>query len=191
MIKKAGNIVANNALKRILYKILSHIKKNNLSTELISKSSININTAPPKIWEALINPEIAKKYLFGAEIVTDWKEGSSITFIGEFNGNKYQEKGVLLNVKHNIQLQYSHWSNFDGLPDDPKNYRVWTFDIQEIDRTTQLSITEDNIPTEKQKIRSDEFWKEVLQKIKHIVENYPPEWKIGNQTLRTKGIFSA
>lgn len=142
-----------------------------MSKELISKSSIDINASSPKIWEALVKPEIAKKYFFGAEIVTDWKVGSPITFKGEFNGNKYEEKGVLLNIEPSAQLQYSHWSNFDGLPDEPENYRTWTFDINENDGITKLSISEDNIPTEKQKNRSDEFWKEVLQKIKHIVEN--------------------
>lgn len=141
-----------------------------MNKDYISKSSININTSSSRIWEALITPEIAKEYFFGAQIVTDWKEGSPIRFIGEFNGNMYEEKGVLLNVKPNTQLQYSHWSHFDGLPDLPEHYRTWTFDISESDGTSQLSISEDNIPTEKQKKRSDEFWGDVLQKIKRLVE---------------------
>lgn len=142
-----------------------------MKKELISKSSININTSSSKIWEALIRPEIVKEYFFGAEIETDWKKGSPITFRGEYNGNKYEEKGILLNVEPNTQLQYSHWSHFDGLLDEPENYRTWTFDITEKNGTTLLTISEDNIPTEKQKNRSDEFWKEVLQKIKHKIES--------------------
>jgi uncharacterized protein YndB with AHSA1/START domain len=141
-----------------------------MDKELISKSSIDINASSPNIWEALIDPEIAKEYFFGAEIVTNWIAGSPIIFKGEFNGNKYEEKGVLLSVEPNTQLRYSHWSNFDGLPDEPENYRTWTFDINEKDGKTQLSITEDNIPTEKQKNRSDEFWNETLMKIKRLVE---------------------
>tara|TARA_R110002049_G_scaffold307940_1_gene510291 strand:- start:72 stop:494 length:423 start_codon:yes stop_codon:yes gene_type:complete len=128
-----------------------------MNREHISKSSIDINAPVSKVWGSLVNPQIAKKYFFNAEIISDWKEGSPITFKGEFNGNKYEEKGILLNVQPNIQLQYTHWSNFDGLPDEPENYRIWTFDINEKDGATQLSITEDNIPTEKQKNRSDEF----------------------------------
>lgn len=129
-----------------------------------------MNVSSSEIWEVLVNPEIAKEYFFGAEITTDWMVGSPITFKGEFNGNKYEEKGVLLNVEPHTQLQYSHWSNFDGLSDEPENYRTWTFNINEKDGTTQLSITEDNIPTEKQKNRSDEFWREALLKIKRLVE---------------------
>lgn len=141
-----------------------------MSKEFISKSSIDINASPTRIWEALVKPEIAKEYFFGAEIVTDWKVGNPITFKGELNGNKYEEKGVLLNVEPNRQLQYSHWSNFDGLPDKFENYRTWTFDLNEKDGATQLSIAEDSIPTEKQKNRSDEFWREALLKIKRLVE---------------------
>lgn len=142
-----------------------------MSKKLISRSSIDINAPSTKIWEALVKPEIAKKYFFGAEVLTSWKIGSPIIFKGEFNGNKYEEKGVLLNVEPNTQLRYSHWSNFDGLPDEPENYRIWTFDIHRKDGTTQLSITEDNIPTDRQKGRSDEFWSVLLQKVKRIVEN--------------------
>ncbi|MEM6813027.1 MAG: SRPBCC domain-containing protein [Bacteroidota bacterium] len=129
-----------------------------------------MNTTSSKIWETLVNPEIAKRYFFGAKIETDWCVGSTITFKGEFDGNSYEEKGVILNVEPNVQLQYSHWSHFDGLPDEPENYRTWTFDINGIDETLQLSITEDNIPSEKQKKRSDEFWGILLLKIKEIVE---------------------
>lgn len=141
-----------------------------MSKALISKSSMDMNASAAKIWEALVKPQLIKEYFFGAEIVTDWITGSPITFKGEFNGNKYEEKGILLNVKPNTQLQYTHWSNFDGLPDEPENYRTWTFDINEKNGTTQLIISEDNIPTEKQKKRSDEFWGDVLLKIKRLVE---------------------
>ncbi|MBX2843241.1 MAG: SRPBCC domain-containing protein [Flammeovirgaceae bacterium] len=137
---------------------------------LTSKSSIDINASPSKIWEALVKPEIAKEYFFGAEIITDWKVGNPITFKGEFNGNKYEEKGIILNVEVNTQLQYSHWSNFDGLPDKQENYRTWTFNITGISGKKELSISEDHIPTEKQKKRSDEFWNGVLLTIKGLLE---------------------
>ena len=136
----------------------------------ISESSIEIKSTKSKIWEALINPEIAKEYFFGAEITSEWEEGNPITFSGEYNGNKYEEKGILLNVIPEVQLQYTHWSDLEGIPDIPENYRIWTFDITNKTNHIKLSVKEDNIPTEKQKIRSDEFWAGVLSKIKKLVE---------------------
>ena len=141
-----------------------------MNRELISESSITINTSSSRVWGALTRPELVKEYFFGAEIMTDWKVGSPIRFKDEFNGNKYEEKGVLLNVKPNTQLEYSHWSHFDGLPDEPENYRTWAFDLTEKNGITQLVVREDNIPSEKQKKRSDEFWNDVLLKIKQLVE---------------------
>ncbi|MTI32278.1 SRPBCC domain-containing protein [Xanthovirga aplysinae] len=142
-----------------------------MNREYISKASIEINAPKSKVWEALVKPEIAKKYFFGAEVITEWKEGSPIQFKGEFNGNKYEEKGTLLKVRPNIQLQYTHWSNLEGIPDKSENYRIWTFDIMEKERITQLTVSEDNIPTEKKRKRSNEFWNGVLLNIKQILEN--------------------
>lgn len=141
-----------------------------MQKELISVSSILIQAPATSIWHALVTPKIARRYFFGAEIKTDWQPGNPITFVGHFNGNAYEEKGIILSVEDNVRLQYSHWSHFDGLPDLPENYRTWTFDLKENNGTTFLTASEDNIPTEKQKIRSDEFWKEVLEKIKKLVE---------------------
>ena len=84
--------------------------------------------------------------------------------------NKYEEKGVLLHVKPESLLQYTHWSHFDELPDAPENYRTWTFRLSEEDTHVLLSITEDNIPTEKKRERSDEFWSGVLATIKQLLE---------------------
>ena len=51
--------------------------------DLIVSESIEINTEPDKVWEALTNPEIIKEYLFGTQTITDWKVGSDIIFQGE------------------------------------------------------------------------------------------------------------
>ncbi|MEQ9287289.1 MAG: SRPBCC domain-containing protein [Cyclobacteriaceae bacterium] len=135
-----------------------------------SKSSIKIQASPAMVWDALVNKEIAKEYFHGAEVWSSWEEGSPITFKGEFNGNEHEEKGVILKVVPGSLLQYSHWSHFDGLPDEPENYRTWTFSIADGSGDAILSVSEDNIPTEAKKLRSDEFWNEVLQTIKRIVE---------------------
>lgn len=123
-----------------------------------------------KVWESLVNPEIAKTYFWGAEVTTDWQVGSPIIFSGEFNGNKYEEKGTILQFKPEKLLQYTHWSNLEGIPDVPENYRQWSFELLAEGPDVTLSITEDNIPTEQQRKRSDEFWNEVLNTIKQLLE---------------------
>ncbi|MEQ8683865.1 MAG: SRPBCC domain-containing protein [Imperialibacter sp.] len=141
-----------------------------MKREHISNVSIDIQATPEAVWDALVTPAIAKKYFFGADVASDWKEGSPITFTGEFGGNKYLEKGVLLTIIPGSRLQYTHWSSLESLPDEPENYRTWTFDIEAKEGLTQLSVTEDNIPTEMQQKRSDEFWAGVLLTIRQLLE---------------------
>lgn len=117
-----------------------------------------------------MNPATAKEYFFGANLRSDWKEGSPITLTGEFNGNAYREKGTILQYRPEKLLQYSHWSDLEKLPDLPENYRNWTFRIESEGAGVILSVTEDNIPDEAKRARSDEFWSGVLATIKRIVE---------------------
>ena len=48
----------------------------------VSKNTIEIGADPSSVWKVLTDPEEAKKYYFGAEVVTSWKEGESIVFKG-------------------------------------------------------------------------------------------------------------
>ena len=61
--------------------------------DLEVSESIEINTGPDKVWKALINTDIIKKYLFGTQTINDWKVGSEIVFQGEYRGITCQDKG--------------------------------------------------------------------------------------------------
>jgi uncharacterized protein YndB with AHSA1/START domain len=136
----------------------------------VSRASIAIEASSADVWDALVNPATTKAYFFGAEVHSDWKEGSPITFTGEFNGKSYHEKGTILQCQPQRLLQYSHWSDLEQLPDLSENYRKWTFRIESGDLGVILSVTEDNIPDETKRARSDEFWAGVLSTIKRLVE---------------------
>jgi hypothetical protein len=112
-----------------------------------------------------------QEILLRGKVDSDWRVGSPITFTGEFRGNAYHEKGTIMQCSPERLLQYSHWSNLEALPNIPENYRTWTFQIAPDGAGIRLSVTEDNIPTEGQRARSDEFWSGVLSTIKEIVES--------------------
>ena len=137
----------------------------------MSRTSITIEGSSADVWEALVNPATAKEYFFGAKVQSDWKEGSPITFTGEFNGHSYHEKGTILQCRPERLLQYSHWSDLEQLLDLQENYRNWTFRIESGGSGVVLSITEDNIPDETKRARSDEFWSGVLATIKEVVKS--------------------
>ena len=50
--------------------------------DLTATANITIDASLAKVWDALINPEVIKRYMFGATVVSDWKQGSPITVEG-------------------------------------------------------------------------------------------------------------
>ena len=56
--------------------------------DFMANAAISINSNKKEVWDALVNPVAIKRYMFGAKIESDWREGSDITWRGEFNGMK-------------------------------------------------------------------------------------------------------
>ena len=101
-----------------------------MNRDLKATKSIEINASAPSVWDALVNPEKIKIYLFGTETITDWKVGNPIIFQGEYNGQTYKDKGLVLKNESNEELSYAYWSGFSGLEDKPENYSIVTYRIQ-------------------------------------------------------------
>ena len=141
-----------------------------MNTSLNISKSIQINAVKNKVWEALTNPEKIKLYLFGTETVSTWKTGSPIIFRGEYQGQHYRDKGMILDIKKEELLKYSYWSGFSGLEDKPENYSYITFTMHFADNKTTLTLNQAGFKDEQSKQHSSENWGQVLEKIKEIVE---------------------
>ncbi len=136
----------------------------------IVRQSIEINTTSSKVWEALTTPEWIKKYLFGTETISEWKVGSPIIFQGEWEGQKYRDKGTILKFEVNKIFQYNYWSTFSGFEDKPENYTRITFELSEKDKMTVLTLIQDNFVTEVQYEHSSKNWEMILTSIKKMLE---------------------
>jgi len=141
-----------------------------MKTDIIGRTSIIINAPIAKVWGALTTPELIKEYLFGTNTKTDWKVGSPITFEGEYEGKKYQDKGTIKEFEPNKRLKYSYWSSMSGIEDKPENYVDVTYEVKEKDGKTELTITQENIPDEKMREHSEQNWKMVMEGLKALVE---------------------
>ena len=86
----------------------------NMRRDFIAKASISINVPVKEVWTALTDPMVIKQYMFGTNVVSDWKEGSPIVWKGKWQARKYEDKGVILKLKPKSLLQYSHFSPLDG-----------------------------------------------------------------------------
>lgn len=104
--------------------------------DLIVSKSVIIDASAAKVQHALTEPEIIKLYLYGTNTITDWKVGSEIIFEGEYEGQKYRDRGVILEFIPEQKLSYLYWSGFSGLEDLPENYSTVTGSVKSIDDTT-------------------------------------------------------
>src|SRR5689334_10013085 len=101
----------------------------NMESTLIAQAHITISAPVAKVWDALVNPKMIKQYLLGTNAVSDWEEGSPIVWKGEWEGRPYEDKGVILQLKPEHILQYSHFSPLSGQADIPANYHTVTIEL--------------------------------------------------------------
>ena len=142
-----------------------------ITTNNIAKAEETINAPIAEIWDALTNPDMIRKYMFGATVISDWKEGSKIVWKGEWQGKSYEDKGKILSIQPKKQLQYSHFTSNAGLDDIPENYHIVTIDLAEKEDQTQITLTQDNNADEKTKDYSEKNWKMMLASLKKLLEN--------------------
>lgn len=131
------------------------------------KVSISINASTAEVWQALTDPAIIEQYFFGSKAQSTWKEGSPVTFTGEWKGQTYQDKGKILKAEPNKILQHTYWSSMGQLEDAPENYIVVTYRLEGDDKHTELSVTQDKSTNEEE---SKGLWKTVLENLKKTVE---------------------
>ncbi len=141
-----------------------------MKSNITGKASIEILAPVSKVWKALITPEIIKQYFFGTEAVSEWKVGSPLIFKGEWQGKKYEDKATILDMIPGKLFKYSYWSSMSGIEDRPENYVNVSYELENNDDSTRLTITQENIPDEKMKEHSEQNWHKVLTALKKLLE---------------------
>jgi uncharacterized protein YndB with AHSA1/START domain len=114
-------------------------------TEPVVHLSKTIPAPADEVWRALTSPELASRYFLGARVESDCREGSPITFSGEWEGKSFKDKGEILEVRPGRRLTYSHYSPSSG-EDRPENYHTLTFDLEPRgDEATKVTLTQANL----------------------------------------------
>ena len=137
----------------------------------VAKAEIEINASKEKVWHALTDPEMIKQYLFGTTVTTDWKVGSPITYQGEWEGKKYEDKGKILEFEKEKKIVSTYWSSMSGIEDKPENYMTVTHEVSEHKGKTKVTITQDNNADEESAKHSQQNWAMVLGKMKELLES--------------------
>jgi uncharacterized protein YndB with AHSA1/START domain len=136
----------------------------------VATASTVVEAPKEEVWEALTDPDLISRYMFGAEVSTDWEVGSPIAWKGEWDGRSYQDKGTILELNPLRLLRYSHFSPLSGMADSPENYHIVTIEIAGDGSTTTVHLSQDNNETTEAREHSAANWQTMLDGLKDVVE---------------------
>lgn len=139
---------------------------------------ILIQAPVSKIWDVLTNPEKIKVYLYGANVVTDWKAGSAILFTRDRLHAKAPilekpivDKGKILEIEKEKHLIFSFYSSMEGYADLAENYSVVSYKLNRNDVDGfRFDYRRTSIPSEIEKRNQDKFMPGMMERIKMLAE---------------------
>jgi uncharacterized protein YndB with AHSA1/START domain len=137
---------------------------------LVAEVSTKVDAPVTEVWEALIDPDKIKRYMFGATVTSSFEVGDSITWKGEWKGKAYEDKGTILRLEPRQLLAYSHFSPLSGERDVPENYHTVIIELSEEGAATHVSLKQDNNSNEEARLHSEQNWRAVLAGLKKTVE---------------------
>lgn len=136
-----------------------------MNKAIIARVTAHIHAPIDKVWRALIDPDMIEQYMFGAKVTSDWKEGSPISWKGEFNGKPYEDTGTVLRINEPNTLRYSHRSG-----GDPTKEHTVEIQLTESGDTTDLVLRQDNNPTTAARQESEKNWHAMIDGLKKVLE---------------------
>jgi uncharacterized protein YndB with AHSA1/START domain len=147
--------------------------------KLVVKNSIDIRAHAENVWDALVNPEQTKKYMFGCEAISEWKIGSPLIWKGSYEGKEMVfVKGSILDIQPNKLLKYTIIDPNSAMPDIPENYLNVTYQLLDNNGKTNLTVVQDGFESAaegekryKEVYNNGEGWNPILIQIKQLAES--------------------
>lgn len=148
-----------------------------MQKSLIVENEIQLQATPEKVWDALVNPEQTKKYMFGCETVSDWQVGSSLLWQAEYEGrNMVFVKGVILDIDPGRLLVYTTFDPNSTIEDIPENHATVTYRLSPQGGGTHLYVSQGDFAQladgerRYNEVADGGGWQPILDQIKALLE---------------------
>ncbi|PLR66268.1 SRPBCC family protein [Bacillus sp. UMB0893] len=131
-----------------------------------------IATTQEKLWEALTQGSITKKYWFGHEVQSDWKEGSTVSFLDK-NGDTADKGKVLLNEPFHLLSYTFFWLEDKTVREHPP---IVTYELKQMESTVKLTLKHENLLPSDFRDESEGYygynngWPAILSNLKSLLE---------------------
>jgi uncharacterized protein YndB with AHSA1/START domain len=148
-----------------------------MADQLTVQNTITINASPAIVWDALVNPEQTKKYMFGCETVSDWQVGSPLLWRGTHEGQEMVfVEGHIVAIEPGRFLAYTTIDPNGTYDNSPENYLTVTYALEAENGQTNLTVTQGDYttvadgPRRYQESVDAGGWDSVLVSIKTLLE---------------------
>ncbi|MFI6423873.1 SRPBCC domain-containing protein [Promicromonospora sp. NPDC050880] len=128
-------------------------------------ATTHIAEPPERVWAELTHP--GARWMLGANVETDYRPGSPITFEGHFFGRVFADKGTVIAVDRPRLLHFTHFAPLSGLDDVPENYHEIRIELVADDGGTRVTVVQDNIDTAHHASAAEGHWKDALATLAH------------------------
>ena len=127
-----------------------------------------IRSTPEKVFEAIIKPEIARRY-WGHENVSDWRAGSSWEHVRTDEQRTVDLVGKVVEITPPTRLVIT-WAS-PSQAADPASYSRVCFDVAPYDDMVRLTVTHDELEAGSGMAKGiQQGWPIVLSSLKSLLE---------------------
>lgn len=144
---------------------------------LIIKEEILIDGSTQEVWDALINPEKTRQYLFNCEAVSNWEIGSRLLWNAEIKGQSITfVSGVVREFEPENKLVFTTFDPNSTIKDIPENHIPVTYTLRRKSGKTFLTVMQGDFSKVAQGRKRYENtlanggWAGVLENLKRLVE---------------------
>lgn len=141
--------------------------------EYVARAEIDVEAPRRTVWTVLTSSGARPEILLGAEVVSDWRVGSTIVWRGEWQGKTFEDHGRVIELDDREEpwrIVLTHFSPLRGQPDVPENYHTLRYELDEIPGGTRVTLDQDNNPTREAAQHAQENWAQMLAGVKTVAE---------------------
>lgn len=150
-----------------------------MAEQLFIRNSITIDAPASEVWDALVNPEKTKIYMYGSKTVSDWNVGSELLWQGEYEGKSMVfVKGKIIDIQPGKLLIYTTIDPNSNIDDNADNYLTVTYELIPEGEKTVLNVSQgdyskvaDGENRYQHSYNNGDGWNPILVEIKKLVEN--------------------